>query len=580
MPPTRGSNQQGGITLILEQDSLVRRLFDISIDALVVADKHANIQHMSPSAESLFGYSEEEILGRKLFILFPEHEWSHYQYYDEPVAVDEVLRRIGNDREIFARNRIGESFIARVRVDLFTDRQEQKIILLFEDVAVEKDAQEKMTYLSYFNQDTGLPNRSYLYKRLDELITHGNLSGYIVGIEMTGLKDLIGTFDYQTINRMMHDYGHLLQEHLPLGSSIFQTDSWKLVALCTEPPGGETSINEIACQVYKLIRSPLPFDDGSIYTDCIIGISSLSSDVRSISEVMEPVDIALHEVIHSGPRKISVYDPKLSKRMRYLSGIVQKLHAAAESMPFRLYVQPQYDLKSNRIVGIEALCRWPTPEGSWISPGEFIPLAETTGLIQQLTDWSLNEACSAWKKWQKAGICDLKIAVNISANILEPGFNAYIKSILSSHGIPARALELEITETALMQNTDQASFTLNDLHDLGVHTAVDDFGTGHSSLGYLKLFKLNKLKIDQSFVKNSLISETDLAIVEAVTRLGHALGYRVLAEGVEDDRVEAEMIRIGCDEMQGFYRQRPMPIEDFESYCKSYNAAMEASSGK
>jgi EAL domain-containing protein (putative c-di-GMP-specific phosphodiesterase class I) len=242
--------------------------------------------------------------------------------------------------------------------------------------------------------------------------------------------------------------------------------------------------------------------------------------------------------------------------------------------PFELYLQPQISLATQHIVGVEALIRWQDSDGAWISPAEFIPIAETIGLIKDITLWTLKEACAIVKHWKTVNNQAYRIAINISAQVLcTPTFVHEINTLIAETGIDPQTLELEITETALMLSLDTAIQTITELSVLGISISIDDFGTGLSSLAYLKIFKINRLKIDQSFIANMLTITHDRAMVEAIITLSHALGYQVVCEGVEHKAQLTVLQQLGCDEVQGYYFAKPLSVNNFLQLAENFKFA-------
>ncbi|SCA55334.1 hypothetical protein MTBPR1_10581 [Candidatus Terasakiella magnetica] len=557
----------------VDQKSAAHRISQLSFDAVITTDALGQIQDFNKAAETMFGYGKDEVIGRQVAMLFPDYDTS-FKQFSKDKSFSSLVSRMDKERETFALNRSGDTFFVLLRTHAQTDVENEEILFIFKDLSHDKESDSERVKLLYFDSETGLPNRSFLHKRLNEMISSQTVHGYLAMVDVWGLKELIGTFSHRVIRSFVQGYGRRLIEKLPLGSSVYSTGPWQLSVHYQIPAHETVDIHQAAEDIFNCIRAPLPSPQGNIYSDGLVGISDLPASAKTSSEFIERADIALHLATGNPSDSFAVYDPALGERMRYRTDIGQRLHEAVDEMPFRMVVQPQFDMSTGQIIGAESLIRWPTKKGNYISPAEFIPIAEALGLIVDLTDWSLNQACRTLSYWKENGVEDVKLAVNISAALLtKDNFSGYLIGILRQYNVAANMLELEITETALMQNVDDAAKTLADLNEHGFTIAVDDFGTGHSSLSYLKLFKINKLKIDQSFVKNCLEDPTDLAIVETVIRLGHALNLRIIAEGIETSETADKIKELGCNIAQGYYYAKPFPVEQFLEYREKHIAA-------
>jgi EAL domain-containing protein (putative c-di-GMP-specific phosphodiesterase class I) len=280
--------------------------------------------------------------------------------------------------------------------------------------------------------------------------------------------------------------------------------------------------------------------------------------------------MAMYRAKEEGRNNFQFFKPEMNFRVDLLFSMEKDLRLALERGEFFLDYQPQADLVSGALRGVEALVRWKHPVKGPVSPGDFISVAEETGQIIPIGEWVLRTACRQMAQWRNAGLSDLTMSVNLSIRQLrQPTLGALVKSILQEAGLEARHLELEITEGIMMGDNMAAMNFLNEMHDLGVHLSIDDFGTGYSSLNYLKKLPVSKLKIDQSFIRDIDTDEGDAAIIRSIISLGHRLNLRVIAEGVETQE-QVDFLRIrGCDEIQGYFYARPLSPEGFVEFAKS-----------
>ncbi len=388
---------------------------------------------------------------------------------------------------------------------------------------------------------------------------------------MGDLTKLYSIFGMGGINLMVGNYGRRLLDQLTPGSIVARTDLHRFKALFIPMPNEKRLPVELADHIYRGMKQPLAVGDSSVYLNSRFGMLEVPKSGVSAEQLIERSDIALLETESNPGCSYLLYRPEYEEKIHRHSLIVQLLHRSMAEMPFQLYLQPQYHLGTGRVTGAEALIRWVNSEDDWVSPDEFIPIAETTGLIQQITKWTLAEACTIAHTWEVIpGGGDLRMGVNISAHALVSSrFSQMVQATLSKSGLNPQQLELEITETALVTNVEVANNNLHELQKLGVTVAIDDFGTGRSSLSYLKLFAIDRLKIDRSFVDSATDEGRDQALLETIVHLGHAMKIPVIAEGVESEKKMRALKAMGCDEVQGNLLSEPMSAEAFAELIKT-----------
>jgi len=317
--------------------------------------------------------------------------------------------------------------------------------------------------------------------------------------------------------------------------------------------------------VLTALSQPFQLEDHEINITSSIGISVFPSDGDNVQTLLKNSDVAMYRAKELGRNTFQFYTQDMNARTFETLALENSLRHALKRQEFRLHYQPQIDIASGAIVGMEALIRLQHPELGMVPPGNFIPLAEETGLIVPIGEWVLREACFQAKDWHDSGFSGLRVAVNLSARQFRQKGQLFdaVASALSDSGLTPDQLELELTESILMQDTEETIAVLHQIKQMGVQLSIDDFGTGFSSLSYLKRFDLDKLKIDHSFVRNITSDSDDLAIARAVIALGHSLNLKVIAEGVETSEQLALLRDNGCDEIQGYYFSRPLPPDDF-----------------
>lgn len=328
---------------------------------------------------------------------------------------------------------------------------------------------------------------------------------------------------------------------------------------------------QVAHHLLEVMAQPFVINKHTLYISISIGIAVYPNDGENFHELLKNSDIAKHKAKELGRNRYYFFTPELNEAAMERFTLERALRTALESNNLALHYQPQIDLKSGRVIGVEALLRWQHPELGFISPAKFIPIAEQSGLIAQIGTWVLQEACRQNKIWQENGLPPFTVAINISVRQFSlSNIASEVKQALASTGLLAKHLEVEITESLLAQDMEATLAMLQELSTIGVQIAVDDFGTGYSSLAYLKRFPLDKLKLDQSFVHDLEENPDDRAIASGVVNLGQSLGLGVIAEGVETEGQLAILQQLGCDEIQGYLFSRPLPADELADWLRNY----------
>ncbi|MBU1426648.1 MAG: EAL domain-containing protein [Gammaproteobacteria bacterium] len=417
----------------------------------------------------------------------------------------------------------------------------------------------------HYDALTNLPNRLLFLDRLDQELTRAQRDKSMMAVL---------SIDLDRFKQVNDSFGHPVGDQLlqavaeRLGSQIRACDTVARIAddeFCIAVTGVKTThaAGEVAQKLLDAFaHNPISIIDSEIFITLSIGISIYPVDGLNTTTLLKNADAALHQAKSEGRNNFQYYAEQMNATAWQRLKLETELRRALEREEFVLFYQPKVDMDSGKIVGVEALLRWQSPQRGLVAPGEFIPLLEDTGLILPVGEWVLRAACKQARSWQAAGIPDVHIAVNLSTlQFKQPDFAGLVLGILKENGLdPALGtIELELTESLLMNNAESAVETLLNLHAAGIQFSIDDFGTGYSSLSYLKRFPINSLKIDQSFVRDLSSDKEDEAIVAAIIALGHSLGLKVVAEGVETEAQHEQLRNKGCNEMQGFLFSRPVP---------------------
>ncbi len=425
----------------------------------------------------------------------------------------------------------------------------------------------RMRYLAFYDSQTGMPGRTLFEERLAEICQ--DAEGRTVAVLVVNLRryhgilQLLGNGAGQKIIRTMATRLESVLSDLPVARV---TESKFAVAL--QDPDGLDVVEELAWKMAHVLAEGALADGQEVFLDPFVGISVFPRDGKA-PDLLRFAMQAAAAVDHDAGSLCRFFQADMNGSSRLRLSLDAALHRALENGEFKLHYQPQVDLASGRVIGAEALLRWQHPEQGLVSPLDFIPLLEENGLIVEVGEWVLLEACRRCRQWQAEGLPPIRIAVNLSARQFRHGdIEAVVRRVLDSTGLDPKLLELEVTEGIVLHDTDAVIHTLRELNALGVTHALDDFGTGYSSLSYLQRLPVARIKVDRSFVTHITSSQGDAAIVRAVVGMAHSLGLSVIAEGVETEGQLGFLRGVGCEEIQGYYFSRPLPENEFAALLR------------
>ncbi len=453
---------------------------------------------------------------------------------------------------------------------------------------IKSAAQSQIHKLAYYDTLTGLPNRILFLQKLAESVkiaagsevSKSNVRLAIIAMDLDHFKDVNDSMGHNVGDAILGAVGKRLRGALPESAIVARTGEDEFAI--TMPLTGDLTSREVGEKVQAIVRAqPFKVFNENFQIRSSIGVATFPDDALDPDQVLKNADIALNRAKEDGRDCIREYLEDFDKAVQMRFQMLRDLRDALEKKQLSLNFQPQLDLKTGAIIGAEALIRWFKPDnskegGKFISPVEFIPIAEQSGLIVPIGEWVMKQACITAKQWHDAGF-PIRVAVNVSgAQFQQSDLVGYTSQILQETGIDPHMLELEVTESAFMEDIQHTVRTLKELHSLGVELAIDDFGTGYSSLSYLRLFPIDRLKIDQSFIRNALNNPDDMAIARTIIALGRSLNLKVIAEGVELKGHEDFLIAEGCDEVQGYRYSRPVPVEKFAEFVRSYNGSLDS----
>jgi diguanylate cyclase (GGDEF)-like protein len=440
-------------------------------------------------------------------------------------------------------------------------------------IAIERHVvQQRIHHLAHHDALTGLANRLGLQERLQFALAQAARNGCGVSlayIDLDNFKDINDSLGHATGDEVLREVARRLQRSVRGADAVARQGGDEFLVIFTDQPDDPTVLAPRLQALREAVAQPLRIGERSYRVTCSIGVAHYPRDARDADDLLSCADIALYRAKDVGRDVFQFYSAGLDAHVQDQLAMREDLRQAIERDELRLVYQPQVDLKTGRLFGVEALLRWHHPQRGMVSPATFIPLAESSGLIVPIGDWVLRTACRQNKAWLDAGLPPITVAVNVSARQLrEADWSQRVADALADTGLQPQYLEIELTESMIMENMEPAVAHMRALNDMGVGISIDDFGTGYSSLGALKTFPLSRLKIDRSFVR-AMHEDGGLAIVEAIVSLGHKLRLKVLAEGVETP-AERELLRaIGCDEIQGFLYSKPVSQADIEALVRA-----------
>lgn len=435
-------------------------------------------------------------------------------------------------------------------------------------------AETQIHKLAYFDTLTDLPNRIYFVEKLKEqtrALLGQKRKFAVVALDLDHFKDVNDSMGHKVGDMILRNVGKRLQSSLPESALIARSGEDEFVVAI--PIGDHENAAELAEQVANAVRNePYSLFNETFQVRASVGYSTFPDDDEDAALVLKHAMTALNRAKEDGRGVIRAYTRDFEAAVQQRLQILRDLRLALENNELMLHYQPQFDLETKEIIGAEALLRWfDKRSNQYISPGIFVPIAESSGLVVPMGEWVARTAIAQNMEWQKAGYKPIRIAVNVSAaQFKTQDITSFIDKTLKKYGLAPHLLELEVTESAFMEDVDKTIQTLKRLSDMGIEIAIDDFGTGYSSLSYLRQFPIDRLKIDQSFIKNALINQDDAVITRTVIALAKSLNLRVIAEGVETSEHEEFLMREGCQEVQGYYYGRPVaPAEFVEKFLKN-----------
>ena len=540
-------------------------------DAVITTDAEGIVDYLNPIAEKLTGWSEEEAIGQRVDCIFSLVDEEKNETLDNPVL--ECLRQSAVIRireTVFLVDRKNNKISAEVTAAPIMGKDNKVLGAVFvsHDVSVAKQLASQMEFQATHDSLTSLPNRVLLIDRLNQAISRAPWNKRHIAVlflDLDRFKLVNDTLGHDVGDELLEQVANRLLCCLRKGDTVSRLGGDEFVVVLQDLASPE-DVHGIAEKIIDVFKRPFQLSVEEFFTTSSVGISLYPGDGDDPHILMKKADSAMYQAKAAGKNKFVFYDDRMSEHNTKKLTIEMELRRALDREEFSLFYQPQVDARTGKMIGAEALIRWNHPEWGLVSPMDFIPIAEETGLIIPIGNWVIQTACEHRKIWYELGHKDIRVSVNISGVQFQHGsLLPVVKRALEDTAISADLLELELTEGVLAKDSENAATTLAKLKAMGVHMSIDDFGTGYSSLSYLKRFPVSTLKVDRCFVKDVITDPDDAAICTAIIAMAHNLNLRVIAEGVENNEQLEFLLSYNCDAIQGYYFSPPVNEAKFRS---------------
>ncbi|MHC8364607.1 phosphodiesterase DibA [Pseudomonas sp. ZT5P21] len=537
-------------------------VFDCTREGVLVTDRNGLIVHVNRAFMEITGYSFEEVLGQRPSLFKSGHH--PVDFYQRMFA---TLNSMGEwSGEIWNRRKSGEIYPQWQTIRLIHDDQGRlsHYVAVFSDISAIKNSEDELKHLAHHDPLTDLPNRLLFTDRTEQALSsaqHHKRGCALLMIDLDHFKMINDSLGHTIGDELLKIVAERLQAMSGAGITLARLGGDEFAVLAESCP----QLMQAAALAQRIIddlKEPFMIGGHQLFINTSIGISLFPSDALSAEQLLRNADSALSKAKSAGRDGYALYTEELTVHAQKRVETAVELRRALEQQELRVYYQPVHDLKTSRLVGVEALVRWEHPKRGLVSPAEFIPIAERTGLIAEIDVWVMQQSCQQMCLWQQAGVVLSFIAVNVSSRLFaRRELFQQVAKVLHETGLDPSYLELEVTESAVMDDPEVALEQMHRLRELGVRLAIDDFGTGYSSLLRLKRLPVQKLKIDQGFVAGLPWDEDDGVIVRVIIALAQSMGMQVHAEGIEQVEQASFLLEQGCDLGQGYWFGRPVPAD-------------------
>jgi diguanylate cyclase (GGDEF)-like protein/PAS domain S-box-containing protein len=562
------SNTLAGLIERKQMEEALRQTavaFENTSEGVMIADGAGRIVSVNRAFTEITGYAAEEVLGGTAALLRSGRHGEDFY-----AVMRESLREAGRwQGEIWDRRKNGDIFPAWLNISVVKDEGGSVThhVAVFADISAMKESQSRIDHLAHHDALTGLPNRLLLNARMGHSLAHARRNATMLAVlflDLDHFKVINDTLGHPAGDALLQEVAHRLGACVREEDTVSRLGGDEFTVLL-EGLHDSNFASEIAQRIIESLSRKIVLQGHEVFVTCSVGISIFPSDGDDITTLLKNADSALYRAKEQGRDNYQYYTEELTLRAMARLEMETSLRQAMQRDELVVHYQPQIDLYTGRIIGMEALLRWRHPERGLVGPGEFISLAEETGLIVPIGEWVLRSACSRLKAWIDAGLPAIRVAVNLSSRQFnQKNLYEMVAAALRDTGLAPECLDLELTESLMMKDPEAAIAILTRLKSLGVQLSIDDFGTGYSSLSYLKRFPIDRIKIDQSFVNNITTEPKDAAVSQAIISMSHSLQLKTVAEGVETTEQQEFLRARQCDEVQGFNYSRPVPEQEME----------------
>jgi len=544
-------------------ESKYRFLVEQNLVGVFILKGH-RLAYVNPRFVEIFGFPSEDLLWNTRFTDLIEPE-------DRPglerTLRHQMLGKIHHARiQVRGRSKDGKAIHLEVLCGSAVHEGQMAVIGSLLDITQRKEAEETVRHMAYHDSLTGLPNRNLFRDRMDQALAMASRDQSLLAvlfIDLDRFKGVNDSLGHAAGDKLLREMALRLQKCIRDSDTVSRFGGDEFNILLTQVRK-EDDVALIARKILRTLQWPFSVEEHELSLSGSIGIALYPRDGTDAQALIRNADTALYRAKDLGRNNFQLYHPAMNIQAMERMELENSLRRVLDREQLRVYYQPQVEMRTGRIIGVEALLRWEHSSGRFVSPATFIPLAEELGLILPIGEWVLRTACRQIRIWEKAGYPPLRVGVNVSAEQFQaPNFIHLVESVLEETGLDPKWLNLELTETVVVKNVKESVAQLKKLHEVGITVAIDDFGVGYSSLSYLKDFPVDQLKIDRSFVCNLPGSEAEGQIARHIVKMAHSLGLKVIAEGVESGDQLQFLSNLGCNEVQGFYISPPVPAEEF-----------------
>lgn len=544
-----------------QNEARFQKLLESFPDCVVVVDQNYLILIVNRRFETMFGYDRSEAIGRSAEIFLPERFGLLLDWAGDPETA------MPHPGESIARRKNGSEFPVEIKLGAIETTDGMEIVASIRDISEGKKNEAQLEYRANRDGLTGLPNRNLLVDRIGQAILHAERFSQRVAVlfvDLDRFKYFMAGLSHEMGDLVLQEIAGRLKSCVRINDTVARLGNDVFVIVVSHLRESEDAA-KVAQKIQKTVSRPFKLGTRICEVFCSIGIALHPKDGKDVRTLLKNAEVAMFRAKENGRNCFQYFTEQLNDRIAVRITLERYLRQSMENRELSVHYQPQMDLRTGRMIGFEALLRWQNLDLGMVPPDRFIPLAEETGLIVPIGEWVLHTACADNKRWQEAGHPLLPVAVNLSSRqFWDPDLVKTVARVLRDTGLEPRYLELEITESMVMRDVENALAMLRELKGLGVELSMDDFGTGYSNLNHLKRFPFGKLKMDITFVRDVTHDPGCAAIAKTIIAMAHNLNLRVIAEGIETEG-QLNYLRLqGCDEMQGFYFSRPLSCHDFE----------------